>query len=222
MKKLVRVSLFVLMALALSLAIGCKHDSDPEQKPASSNFVGRWKSTDGSTTVTVTSDTFTTKMPGMPDPISGTYTVSPDGKTLTTSKISFPEDMGGPKAVSMKLKDSETDVMDLPLSKISEKLGKDLVLVKESSTKFNLNGTWTGNVVIDGEEILRDATIVFIDNNATLKLPENQDVTATVTQNGNFFTIRRGGDDQELVESTGLISVSGKAWLDDGFVFTKE
>ena len=222
MKKLVRVSLFVLMALTLSLAIGCKHDSDPEQKPASSNFVGRWKSTDGSTTVTVTSDTFTTKMPRMPDPISGTYTVSPDGKTLTTSKISFPEDMGGPKAVSMKLKDSETDVMDLPLSKISEKLGKDLVLVKESSTKFNLNGTWTGNVVIDGEEILRDATIVFIDNNATLKLPGNQDVTATVTQNGNFFTIRRGGDDQELVESTGLVSVSGKAWLDDGFVFTKE
>lgn len=31
MKKLVRVSLFVLMALTLSLAIGCKHDSDPEQ-----------------------------------------------------------------------------------------------------------------------------------------------------------------------------------------------
>ena len=38
MKKLVRVSLFVLMALTLSLAIGCKHDSDPEQKSASSNF----------------------------------------------------------------------------------------------------------------------------------------------------------------------------------------
>lgn len=119
----------------------------------------------------------------------------------------------------MKLKDSETDVMDLPLSEIGVK--EDLVLVKESSTKFNLNGTWTGNVVIDGEEILRDATIVFIDNNATLKLPGNQDVTATVTQNGNFFTIRRG-DDQKLVESTGLVSVSGKAWLDDGFVFTKE
>lgn len=220
MKKLVRVSLFVLMALTLSLAIGCKHDSDPEQKPASSNFVGRWKSTDGSTTVIVTSDRFTTEVTGMPEPISGTYTVSPDGKTLTTSEIPLP-DGGGAKAVSMKLKDSETDVMDLPLSKISEKLGKDLVLVKESSTKFNLNGTWTGNVVIDGEEILRDATIVFIDNNATLKLPGNQDVTATVTQNGNFFTIRRG-DDQELVESTGLISVSGKAWLDDGFVFTKK
>lgn len=223
MKKLVRVSLFVLMALTLSLAIGCKHDSDPEQKPASSNFVGRWKSTDGSTTVTVTSDTFTTKMPGMSEPISGTYTVSPDGKTLTTSEISLPKEMGGTKvAFSMKLKDSETDVMDLPLSEIGEKLGKDLVLVKESSTKFNLNGTWTGNVVIDGEEILRDATIVFIDNNATLKLPGNQDVTATVTQNGNFFTIRRRGDDQKLVESTGLVSVSGKAWLDDGFVFTKK
>ena len=220
MKKLVRVSLFVLMALTLSLAIGCKHDSDPEQKPASSNFVGRWKSTDGSTTVTVTSDRFTTEVTGMPDPISGTYTVSPDGKTLTTSEIPLP-DGGGAKAVSMKLKDSETDVMDLRLFETGENLGKDLVLVKESSTKLNLNGTWTGNVVIDGEEILRDATIVFIDNNATLKLPGKQDVTATVAQEGNFFTIR-GGDDQELVESTGLISVAGKAWLDDGFVFTKK
>ena len=94
MKKLVRVSLFVLMALTLSLAIGCKHDSDPEQKPASSNFVGRWKSTDGSRTVIVTSDTFTTKMPEMPDPISGTYTVSPDGKTLTTSEIPLPDGGG--------------------------------------------------------------------------------------------------------------------------------
>ena len=220
MKKLVRVSLFVLMALTLSLAIGCKHDSDPEQKPASSNFVGRWKSTDGSRTVTVTSDRFTTEVTGMPEPISGTYTVSPDGKTLTTSEIPLP-DGGGAKAVSMKLKDSETDVMDLRLFETGENLGKDLVLVKESSTKLNLNGTWTGKVVIDGEEILRDATIVFIDNNATLKLPGKQDVTATVTQNGNFFTIRRG-DDQKLVESTGLVSVSGKAWLDDGFVFTKE
>lgn len=119
MKKLVRVSLFVLMALTLSLAIGCKHDSDPEQKPASSNFVGRWRSTDGSTTVTVTSDRFTTEVTGMPDPISGTYTVSPDGKTLTTSEISLPKEMGGTKvAFSMKLKDSETDVMDLPLSEI--------------------------------------------------------------------------------------------------------
>lgn len=220
MKKLVRVSLFVLMALTLSLAIGCKHDSDPEQKPASSNFEGEWMSTDGSTTVTVTSDRFTTEVTGMPEPISGTYTVSPDGKTLTTSEIPLP-DGGGAKAVSMKLKDSETDVMDLRLFETGENLGKDLVLVKESSTKLNLNGTWTGKVVIDGEEILRDATIVFIDNNATLKLPGKQDVTATVTQNGNFFTIR-GGDDQELVESTGLISVSGKAWLDDGFVFTKK
>lgn len=93
----------------------------------------------------------------------------------------------------MKLKDSETDVMDLRLFETGENLGKDLVLVKESSTKLNLNGTWTGKVVIDGEEILRDATIVFIDNNATLKLPGKQDVTATVTQNGNFFTIRGGG-----------------------------
>lgn len=217
MKKLVRVSLFILMALTLSLAIGCKHDSDPEQKPASSNFVGKWKSTDGTTTVTVTSATFTTEVTGMPEPFSGTYTVSSDGKTLTTSEITLPE--GGTKvAFSMKLKDSETDVLDLLLSEIG--MGDNLVLVKVSTDKPNLTGTWTGKVVIDEKGTLGDATIVFADNKATLTL-NGQTVTATVTQDGNFFTIR-WGDDHEWSEFTGLISASGKAWLDGGFVFTKK
>lgn len=236
MKKLVRVSLFVLMALMLSLAIGCKHDSDPEpapadvagkndsdpeQKPAPSNFVGEWKSTDGTTTVTVTSDGgFRTERTDMPEPFSGTYTVSSDGKTLTTSEITLPEDMGGAKvAFSMKLKDSETDVMDLPLSEIG--MG-DLVLVKVSSTKPDLTGTWTGQVVIDEEGTLGDVTIVFADNEATLTLPGvNEAPTGPVTQNGNFFSITDTWSD-EGGELTGLISASGKAWLLDGYVFTKQ
>ena len=234
MKKLVRVSLFVLMALTLSIAIGCKHDSDPEpapadvagkndsapeQKPASANFVGEWKSTDGTTTVTVTSDRFTTKVNDMPEPFSGTYTVSSDGKTLTTSEITLPEGMGK-VAFSMKLKDSETDVMDLPLSEIG--MG-DLVLVKVSTTEPNLDGTWTGQVV-DAEGNLGNLTIVFANNNATLTLPgETETVTAPVTQNGNFFTITATWtDDPEGDKLTGLISASGKAWLLDGSVFTKK
>ena len=49
-----------------------------------------------------------------------------------------------------------------------------------------------------------------------------QTVTSTnVSQNGNFFTITLE-DDQKSYELTGLISVSGKAWLDDGSVFAKQ
>ncbi len=228
MKKLVRVSLFVLMALTLSIAIGCKHDSDPEpapapeQKPASANFVGEWKSTDGTTTVTVTSTTFTTKVTDMPESFTGPYTVSSDGKTLTTSEITLPEEMGGAKmAFSMKLKDSETDVMDLSLSEIGL---EDLVLVKVSTTEPNLDGTWTGQVVIDEEGNLGNLTIVFADNEATLTLPGDTGVvTASVTQDGNFFTIMATWtDDPEGNKLTGLISASGKAWLLDGSVFTKK
>lgn len=193
-------------------------DSDPEQKPAPSNFVGEWKSTDGSTTVTVTSDgEFTTEVTGMPQPFSGTYTVSSDGKTLTTSEITLPGDTSGTKvAFSMKLKDSENDVMDLPLSEIG--MEKVLVLVKESTDNFNLDGTWKGKVVAADNA---DATIVFADNEANLTLA-GQTVTSTnVSQNGNSFTITWEDNPLNLRESTGLISGSGKAWLDDGSVFTK-
>ena len=218
MKKLVRVSLFVLMALTLSLAIGCKNDSDPEQKPASANFVGEWKSTDGTKTVTVTSATFTTKVTDMPEPFTGSYTVSSDGKTLTTSEITLPEAMGGQKMkFTMKLKDGESDVMELPLP---ETMGGNAILVKKSTENVNLDGTWTGK--IDDENV----TIVFADNTATLTLPGKtgpETVTATVTQDGNFFTIpATWTDDPEGYKLTGLISVSGKAWVYDGSVFTKQ
>lgn len=196
-------------------------DSDPEQKPSSSNFEGKWKSTDGSTTVTVTSDGgFTTEVTGMPQPFSGTYTVSSDGKTLTTSEITLPGDTSGTKvAFSMKLKDSETDVMDLPLSE--KGMGEDLVLVKVSTTTSDLTGTWTGKIVIDENGTLADATIVFANNNANLTLA-GQTVTSTnVSQNGNFFTITLE-DDQKSYKLTGLISASGKAWLVGGSVFTKQ
>ena len=225
MKKLVRVSLFVLMALTLSLAIGCKHDSDPEpapadvagkNDPASANFVGEWKSTDGSTTVTVTSDMFTTEVTDMPEPFSGTYTVSPDGKTLTTSEITLPEGMGK-EAFTMKLKDGESDVMELPLP---ETMGGNAILVKKSTENVNLDGTWTGK--IDDENV----TIVFANNTATLTLPgklpgETEVVTGPVTQNGNFFSITDTWTD-EGYKLTGLISASGKVWLLDGYVFTKQ
>ena len=197
-------------------------DSDPEQKPASSNFVGEWKSTNGIATVTVTSDRFRTEVTGMPEPFSGTYTVSSDGKTLTTSEITLPEAMGGKKVkFSMKLKDSETDVMDLPLSEIGL---EDLVLVKVFSTTPDLTGTWTGKVVIDEKGTLGDVTIVFANNKAKLTLPgQTEPVTATVTQDGNFFTIpATWTDDPEGDKLTGLISASGKAWLLDGSVFTKQ
>lgn len=236
MKKLVRVSLFVLMALTLSIAIGCKHDSDPEpapadvagkndsdpeQKPAPSNFVGEWKSTDGSTTVTVTSDMFRTEVTDMPEPFSGTYTVSPDGKTLTTSEITLPEEMGGRKvAFSMKLKDGESDVMELPLP---EEMGGNAILVKKSTEKIDLTGTWKGKVVSADDA---DVTIVFTaDNKATLTLPGKtgpETVTETVTRDGNFFSIPTTWADDPEGELTGLISASGKVWLYDGSVFTKQ
>lgn len=227
MKKLVRVSLFVLMALTLSIAIGCKHDSDPEPAPAdvagkndsaSANFVGEWKSTDGTKTVTVTSATFTTKVTDMPEPFTGSYTVSSDGKTLTTSEITLPEAMGGKKMkFTMKLKDGESDVMELPLP---ETMGGNTILVKKSTENVNLDGTWTGK--IDGENV----TIVFANNTATLTLPgetgpETTD-PAPVTRDGNFFTIPVTWTDEEGLEVTGLISASGKAWLLDGSVFTKQ
>ena len=195
-----------------------KDDSDPEQKPASSNFVGKWKSTDGSTTVTVTSATFTTEVTEMPEPFSGTYTVSPDGKTLTTSEITL-EGMGGTKvAFSMKLKDSETDVMDLLLSEIG--MEDNLVLVKVSTDKPDLTGTWTGKVVSAGNA---DATIGFTaDNKATLNLAGQTVDSTDVTQDGNFFTVTWAADNAlKIGKSTGLVSASGKAWLDDGSVFTK-
>lgn len=219
MKKLVRVSLFVLMALMLSLAIGCKHDSDPEQKPAPSNFVGEWKSTDGTTTVTVTSATFTTEVTDMPKPFSGTYTVSPDGKTLTTSEITLPEGMGK-EAFTMKLKDGESDVMELPLP---EEMGGNAILVKKSTEKIDLTGTWKGKVVSADDA---DVTIVFTaDNKATLTLPGEtgpETVTETVTRDGNFFSIPTTWTDDPEGELTGLISASGKVWLYDGSVFTKQ
>lgn len=308
MKKLVRVSLFVLMALTLSLAIGCKHDSDPEPakegsrtpfvgtwvdefgditctinadgtfvtqveekyegkyhvspdgktvtatttvngkeetftltsksedtleltlpedfggekvtltKKVNADFAGEWKSTDGNATATLKGGNFTTVMVGQE--LKGTYTV--DGKTATTSEMNIPADLAGGSEVSasftMKMVDGN-DVMKLTVpSKVTQGEPYDMTFVKTSSTKPNLTGTWTGKVVVAGNA---DATIGFADNKATLTLGETIVTSTAVTQDGNFFTITWGDNQLYLDESTGLISVSDKAWLDDGSVFTK-
>ncbi|MBQ8385187.1 MAG: hypothetical protein IJX45_08150 [Spirochaetaceae bacterium] len=220
MKKLVRVSLFVLMALTLSLAIGCKNDSDPEPAPA--DFAGEWKSTDGAGTVSVKDGEFSTVIEGLN--LKGTYTV--DGNTATTSKVKIPAELTGGSEVSvsftMKMVDGD-DVMALTVpAELTGNKPSDMTFVKTSSTKPDLTGTWTGKVVIDEKGTLGDATIVFANNKANLTLPgQTEPVTATVTQDGNFFTITLE-DEQKSYELTGLISVSGKAWLDEGSVFTKQ
>jgi len=331
MKKLVRVSLFVLMALTLSLAIGCKHDSDPEpapadvagkndsapeQKPASANFVGtwvaehedvtftfnddgtyvfqsyeqfegkyhvspdgktvtatitvdgkeetltltlksedtleltnpeiwgggkvtftkkvnadfagdrfagEWKSTDGSATATLKDGDFTTVMDG--EELKGTYTV--DGRSATTSKVQFPAELAGGSEVSasltMKMVDGN-DVMVLTVpTEVTRGEPLDMTFVKKSTKSDDLTGTWTGNVVSKNNA---DATIVFLAGVATITIgKEKEEVSydsTEVTQDGNFFTIMWEDNDLDLRESTGLISVSDKAWLDDGSVFTKQ
>lgn len=98
--------------------------------------------------------------------------------------------------------------------------GGGLVLVKESSTEPDLTGTWTGKVISADNA---DATIVFGDNGATLTADEKSFVSDKITKEGNFFRVTWKTVDQlSLSETTGLISVSGKAWLDDGSVFTKK
>ena len=309
MKKLVRVSLFVLMALTLSIAIGCKHDSDPEpapapeQKPASANFVGEWVDESEGIPYTIKADgTFVMQSDGK---IEGKYHVSPDGKiatvtitykgkeetlTLTsksedTLELTLPEDFGGGTVTLTKrvdadfagqwkstdgsatatLKDGKftttvgehkleeaytvvgktatTPKMKIPaglagesevsasfimkmvdgndVMKLTATHGEplDMTFVKVSTKDFDLTGTWTGKVVSANNA---DATILFADNKATLTLAVGSAESTNVTQNGNFFTITWGDNQLYLDESTGLISASGKVWLDDGSVFTKQ
>lgn len=219
MKKLVRVSLFVLMALTLSLAIGCKNDS--EQEPVPANFEGEWKSTDGEATVTIKDGEFSAVVEGLP--LKGTYTV--DGNTATTSKVKIPAELTGGSEVSVSLTMKMVDGNDVMVLTVPVELTgdepRDMVFGKPSSTKPDLTGTWTGKVPIDEEGTLGEATIVFANNNAILTGLGQQEITATVTQDGNFFTIT-WGDDHHGYDFTGLISDSGKAWLDGGFVFTKK
>lgn len=213
MKKPIRVSLLVLAAVALISFVGCKNDSEPEPESTPSKFVGEWRSTDGGLDVTVTSDKFESKVQGMNQPFSGSYAVSSDGKTLT-SQI---EVEGNKMSFTMTLKDGESDVLTLPLP--AELGGETYTLVKKSTTKPNLTGTWTGKVASAGNA---DATINFADNKATLTVTEQSVDSTVVTQDGNFFTVTWAGNALGLNESTGMISASGKAWLDDGSVFTKQ
>lgn len=220
MKKLVRVSLFILMALTLSLAIGCKHDSDPEPAPA--DFAGEWRSTDGVGTVSVKDGEFSTEIDGLK--LKGTYTV--DGNTATTSKVQIPGEMTGGQTVSvsftMKMVDGN-DVMKLTVpAELTGDKPFDMTFVKKSTTKPDLTGTWTGKVDLDGKGTLGEVTIVFADNKATLTLAGQTVASTDVTQDGNFFTVTWAANNAlKIDKSTGLVSASGKAWLGDGSVFTK-
>lgn len=217
MKKLVHVSLLVLAAVALISFVGCKNDSEPEPAPA--NFEGEWKSTDGEATATIKDGNFTTEMDVLK--LEGTYTV--DGNTATTSKVPIPAAMSGGKDVSvsftMKMVDGN-DVMALTVpAELTQDETYDMTFVKTSSTKSDLTGTWTGKVVSANNA---DATIVFADNKATLTLAGQTVASTAVTQDGNFFTVTWAENNAlKIGKSTGLVSASGKAWLDDGSVFTK-
>lgn len=218
MKNLVRVSLSVLAAVALISFVGCKNDSEPEPAPA--NFEGEWKSTDGAGAVSIKDGNFTTVMYGQE--LKGTYTV--DGKTATTSKVQFPVDEGTTVSASftMEMVDGN-DVMKLTVpAEVTQDEPFVVILGKKTSTKSDLTGTWTtGEVPIDEEGTLGEATIVVTNNSAAITLPGQQKMTATVTQDGNFFTIT-WRDDHHGGELTGLISASGKVWLYNGSLFTRK
>ena len=156
--------------------------------------------------------------------LEGTYTV--DGNTATTSNVKIPAELTGGSDVSvsftMKMVDGN-DVMALTVpAELTGDKPFDMTFVKSSADKPDLTGTWTGKVVIDEKGTLGDATIDFADNKATLTLA-GQTVTSTaVTQEGNFFTVTWAENNAlKIGKSTGLVSASGKAWLDDGSVFTK-
>lgn len=212
MKKLVRVSLSVLVAVALISFVGCKNDSEPEPAPA--NFEGEWKSTDGTRTVSVKDGKFSTEMDALK--LEGTYTV--DGNTATAS-MKIPGGSDDSVSFTMKMVDGN-DVMALTVpAELTGDKPFDMTFVKVSSKESDLTGTWTGKVVSANNA---DTTIVFADNKATLTLA-GQDVDSTdVTQDGNFFTVTWAENNAlKIGKSTGLVSASGKAWLDDGSVFTK-
>ncbi|MBO5124129.1 MAG: hypothetical protein J6C11_03260 [Spirochaetaceae bacterium] len=187
---------------------------------AGDRFAGEWKSTDGSATATLKDGNFTTVMDG--EELKGTYTV--DGRNATTSRVQFPAELAGGSEVSvsltMKMVDAN-DVMVLTVpTEVTRREPLDMTFVKKSTKSDDLTGTWTGNVVSKNNA---DATISFDNNGATLRSGGATVVSTNVTRNGNFFTITwQEGNPLDLSESTGLVSASGKAWLDDGSVFTKQ
>lgn len=185
-------------------------------KRVDADFAGEWKSTDGNATATLKDGDFTTVMDG--EELNGTYTVV--GKTATTPKMKIPAGLVAESEVSasfiMKMVDGN-DVMKLTVTH-----GEPLVMtfVKVSTKEFDLTGTWTGKVVSENNA---DATISFNNNEATLRAGGATVVSTNVDKNDNFFTITWDGSNPlGLTESTGLISASGKVWLDDGSVFTKQ
>lgn len=168
MKKLVRVSLFVLMALTLSLAIGCKHDSDPEPAKEGSRtpFVGTWVDESGDITCMIDADgTFVTHVTQAGEKYEGKYHVSPDGKTVTATinEVTF----------TLTLKSEDTLELTLP-----ENLsGKKVTLTKKVNADFA--GEWMSTDV--------SATATLKDGNFTTVM-DGQELKGTYTVDGKTAT----------------------------------
>lgn len=112
MKKLIRVSLFVLATAMLVFFVGCKNDADPEPAKEGSRapFVGRWVDGSGDITCTIEADgTFVTQADG--DEYKGNYRVSSDGKTVTATTT-----VDG-KEVAFTLTSKSADTLELTLPK---------------------------------------------------------------------------------------------------------
>lgn len=215
--------LFGAAALVLLFAFAaCDNDSTPETPPPAL-FVGDWKSVDDDVTLTAKADgNFDTKiqMQSGEVPISGTYTVSSDGRTATTSDITLPASMGGQTiSFTMELKEGEDDVVSVDTGSFGK-----ITLVKKSESKPVLTGTWGGKVVVSGNA---EGEIKISGTEAALTVGGTT-IFGTLSQSDtvflNFFTI--AWEENNVLrynrDTTGLISAYGKAWLDDGSVFTQK
>ncbi len=238
MKKLVRVSLFVLMALTLSLAIGCKNDSepepapadvagkndsDPEQKPASSNFVGKWLMDNLMAHIEIKPDGKFSAL--FPDPsgqseemtVNGTYTLSEDGKIATSSPLKI-DGLGENIVVIMEMENTDSDVFTVDLSAF----GMGVVpYVRKSTSLYTLEGVWKNE---DGSVIATVRADKTVSMSSSLG-----DIEGTYTQDGNTFTVTGNSGEGEIL--TAIVSVaSGRGyasyWSGDvdyiSDVFTKQ
>lgn len=217
MKKTLTMCAAVLAMMMLAFLAGCANGSDSES-PATDNkaqFVGTWKSPDGEWTSTITADKFSTKVEGIETPFDGTWTIGSDGKSFTAE---IDPGTGTKVNLTLKLVDGEDDVVT---GEIPESFGGGTTtLVKTTTTAPAMDGTWTG-VVYD-----EDATLTWAENKATLTIGgqdvESSSVTLDATAR-NFFTITWEEENAlYLTESTGIVSASGKAYLDNGAIFIKQ
>lgn len=225
MKKFTGIFLFVLVAMVLAFSIGCKNDSTSVD-PNKEKFIGTWESVLGDGNIKMDSNSFTMNNTELSSPVSGTWTVSADGKTATTSKVSIPNPDTGSVQFSLTL--PEPDVLFLGPANSQDSDGETpAVFGKKTTTTPDLTGTWSGKVVSVGDA---EGTIKFTKDeegklSAELTISDDEPFASSsqVAPDGNFFTIEWNGEPQNILGPFhGLVSTSGKAYLDDGAVFTKQ